>query len=962
MEIEDFKKNEEKWQKKWKEGKVFEVEANQGKKKYYITTPYPYMSGLLHLGHLFTYIAPEVISRFKRMKGFDVLFKFGFHCTGSPIVTAARKVEEGDENQIQSLKQMEIPDKEIPKFAKPEYWVEYFPKETLKDLYSMGFSVDPRYTFITTSLNPPYNKMIEWQFRKLKEKGFVKKGKHPVVWCTKCNSPVGDHARAEGEGETPQKYLLVKHRLEDGRFIVSATLRPDTILGITNLYVNPDAEYLEIEIETKKGKETWVLGENAVQKLIEQDWKLEKKKTVKGSEFIGKEVTEFNDYKSIVLPATFIDPDFGTGLVHSVPSDSADDLIALWDLQKDEETCKKYGLDIAKIKELKPIEVLETGDLGGVPAEHFLKKYNVKNQNEREKLEKIKQELYKLSFYEARFGKIYQGIFGKDVVGRPVQEMKDYVWNEVISQGWGENFYELTGKVTCRCGTPSMVKVVSNQWFLEYNDSIWKTEAHKCLDNMTLYPDKIRGQFNYVIDWLDHWACTREFGLGTSLPWAQEWKIESLSDSTIQMAYCTIAKYLEHHDEYGFSVDKLNDTFFDYVFLNKGGAENVSKETAIPVKMIETMQMDFKHWYPYDFRNSAKDLIQNHLTFSIFNHVALFPEKHWQKAYVINGRVMVNNEKMSKSKGNFFTIRELYKKHGADLIRLAAANAGEGIDDANFDMDFIETGKRRLSDFHSFAEENYGKGREDMKPIDNWFESLLNKQIKETTLNLENMMFKSAVRNGFLDLGRALKWYQRRTGKMMNKSLIEKYVEAQIKMLAPFTPHFAEEMWTSIGKEGFVSNTPWPEFDESKIDSDADKGEELIENVMSDIQTVLKLAKIDEPKKLTIFVSSPWKYDLYKELDTILSKTRDFKEIISKVMAGDLKSYGKEITKILPKFIKAGSVPEVLDSEKELESLKAAKDFLQGEYDCIVEVIKADETDNPRAMKASPGKPGIIAK
>ena len=87
------------------------------------------MSGLLHLGHLFTYIAPEVVSRFKRMKGFDVLFKFGFHCTGSPIVTAAKKVEEGDENQIQSLEQMEIPDKEIPKFAKPEHWVKHFPKE-----------------------------------------------------------------------------------------------------------------------------------------------------------------------------------------------------------------------------------------------------------------------------------------------------------------------------------------------------------------------------------------------------------------------------------------------------------------------------------------------------------------------------------------------------------------------------------------------------------------------------------------------------------------------------------------------------------------------------------------------------------------------------------------------------------------------------------------------------------------
>ncbi|NOX71202.1 MAG: leucine--tRNA ligase [Candidatus Micrarchaeota archaeon] len=960
-EIVNFRKIEAKWQKKWKENKVFEVEADLGKKKYYLTTPYPYMSGLLHLGHLFTYIAPEVISRFKRMQGFDVLFKFGFHCTGSPIVTAAKKVEEGDEKQINALKKMGISDEEIPKFSNPEYWIEYFPKETLKDLLAVGFSIDPRYTFITTSLNPPYNKMIEWQFRKLREKGYVKKGKHPVVWCPKCNSPVGDHARAEGEGETPQEYLLVKHRLDDGSFIVSATLRPDTILGITNLYVNPDVEYVEIEIETPKGEEKWILGENGVQRLVEQGWKLERIGKMKGSELMGKEVTEFGDYKSIILPATFLDPNVGTGLVHSVPSDSADDLIALWNLQKDEETCKKYGLDIERIRKIKPIEVLITGDLGGNPAEYFLKKYNVKNQNEREKLDKIRAELYKLGFYSSKFGKIYEGFFDEDIVGKPVQEKMNYVKEQIIKAGWGAKFYGLTGKVVCRCGTEAIVKIVSDQWFIEYNDPEWKKKAHECLDKMTLYPEKIRQQFEYVIDWLDHWACTREFGLGTSLPWDKKWKIESLSDSTIQMAYATISKYLQHPEKYGFSVDKIGDSFFDYVFLGKGDVKEVSKETEIPEEMIERMRADFEHWCPFDFRNSAKDLIQNHLTFSIFNHVAIFPEKHWPRAYVINGRVMVNNEKMSKSKGNFFTMRELYEKHGADLIRLAAANAGEGIDDANFDMTFIETGSRRLSEFFFFAKEHYGKGRSEREPIDDWFESKINELIKQITENLENMSFKSAVKNGFVDMNRVLKWYRRRTGGRMNKELVNKFIEVQTKMLAPMTPHIAEEIWSMIGMEGFVSNVEWPEYDEEKIDPLADVAERLIENVMSDIQTVLRLAKVDKPKKLTIFISKQWKYGTFAELKKILEETRDFKEVTSRLLKGDLKAHGLEITKMLPKFLKSG-VPEFMDMEREFETLKAAEKFLENGYGCNVEVIKAEETDNPRAMKAMPGKPGMVVE
>ena len=175
-----------------------------------------------------------------------------------------------------------------------------------------------------------------------------------------------------------------------------------------------------------------------------------------------------------------------------------------------------------------------------------------------------------------------------------------------------------------------------------------KKKAHECLDSMDIIPEKLRGQFSYVLDWLNHWACAREKGLGTKLPWDEGWVIESLSDSTIQMAYATIAKYLQHPDEYNFSLENINDSFFDYVMLGKGTAEAVEKETTIPKNMVEEMRKDFTYFYPFDFRNSAKDLLQNHLSFCIFNHVALFPKKHWPKAFSINGRVLVDNEKNVK--------------------------------------------------------------------------------------------------------------------------------------------------------------------------------------------------------------------------------------------------------------------------------------------------------------------------
>ena len=956
----DFHKIEKKWQKRWEDEKAFQVERDN-RKKYYIAIVYPYMSGLLHLGHLFTYTFSEIMLRYKRMQGFNTLAKFGFHCTGTPIVAAANRVKEKEPKQIETLKKMGIPDKEIPKFAKPEYWAEYFPKETLKDAKRLGFSIDKRYSFITTDLNPPYDAFIRWQFNKLKDKGYVKKGKHPVVWCPKCNAPTGDHARAEGEGETPQEYLLFKHKLDDGRFLISATLRQDTVLGITNLFVHPDFEYLEAEVNGER----WIFGEGCLSNFKEQDFKVKITGKVKGKELIGKKTEEFGGREVLILPATFLDPKMGTGLVHSVPSDSADDLIALRDLQKDEKLMKKYGLDIKEVKSIKPISVLNTPGYGDIAADAMLKKYNVKSQNERDKLEKIKKELYKLSHYTATLNKKYKTGFSKNLEGKKVEEAKDVIKDDLIKAGYAVPYYELTGKVVCRCLTECIVKVVSNQWFIEYNNPKWKKSAHKCLDAMKIYPELVRKQFDYVIDWLKHWACTREFGLGTKLPWDKKWVIESLSDSTIQMAYGTISKYLQHPEEYGFKTDKLNDEFFDYIYLGKGDIKKVEKSTGIASKTIEIMKRDFEYFYPFDFRNSAKDLVQNHLVFCMFNHTAIFPKKYWPKAFAINGRIMVNNEKMSKSKGNFFTARELYEKHGADAVRLTATNAGEGVDDANYDMVFLETVKNKLNEIHDFIKNNYNKGRTSRLKIDAWFESKINEAIRDTTEAMENVLFKSAVKFSFLDMNRNLKWYLNRTNNKPNKELINRFIETQIILTAPFIPHFCEECWEMTGKKDFVSLAKYSKADLKKINSELDYEEELIRTIMADIRQILKLAKVEKPKKIQLFIPPAWKYDLFKKINLLLEKTQNPGEILKEIMKENkFKKFGKDISRIVPALVKDRSkIPQTITSQKdEISTLNEAIDFINKEFKADIEIISAEKSKEAKAGNAMPGKPAILVE
>ncbi|MBI2134067.1 leucine--tRNA ligase [Candidatus Woesearchaeota archaeon] len=949
----DFNRIAEKWQKKWEESKVFQSEADE-RPKFYVAIVYPYMSGLLHLGHLFTYTFSEVALRYKKMRGYNVLAKYGYHCTGTPIIAAAQRVKEGEPGQIETLKKMGINEEEIPKFADPEYWCEYFPKETLRDAKNMGFAIDERYAFRTTHLNQPYDSFITWQFNRLKEKGYVKQGRHPVVWCPKDNVPVGDHDRAEGEGETPKDFIWAKFRLKDSDLILMAgTTRPDALLGQTHLWIDPNSTYSIIRVDGEK----WVVGKEAVKKIEQQYKKPGLIGEISSSDLIGKWTKgPMVDYDAYIVPAGFIEADVGSGIVYSALEDPVD-LMEMQSIQANPDFVKKHKLDAEVVSKLKPISIINIPDLGENLGQEMLDKYKVRSPRDKQLLEEAKGELNRVVY---RKGILKQNC-GK-YAGLTVPEAQAKIKKDLIESKDAVMFYELTGKVKCRCLTDCIVKMVEDQWFIEYNDPGWKKKAHECLATMKIYPEVVRKQFDYVIDWLDHWACTREYGLGTKLPWDNKWVIESLSDSTIQMAYGTVSKYLQNPGEYGFKTDKLNDEFFDYVFLGKGNVKSVENSTGIPTGMIETMKKDFEYWYPFDFRNSAKDLVQNHLAFCIFNHVALFPEKHWPQAFAINGRIMVNNEKMSKSKGNFFTMRELYTKHGPDIVRLAAANAGEGVDDANYDMEFLETAKRKLSEHHSFINRSYGKGRKEELVIDRWLESKINENIKKATESMDNMMFKSGIFHCFLEMQRNMKWYIKRTNGSPNERIVKLYCESTVTMLAPFSPHFSEECWELMGKKGFVSNSPWPNANADSIKPELDQGEELVSGILSDIRAVIKLTKIEKPKEIKIIISQSWKYELFGQIRKIMESGKEPK--IKEILA-DMKfiQHAQEIQKFLPKMISSRKLPEAaISKEHEKKSLDEALSFMENELNSPIRIEDADSSTEQKSKQAIPGKPAILIK
>ena len=857
----NFRKMDKKWQRKWSKSKIFEANVDEKRKKFFTSIIIPYVNANMHIGHSFTYTRTDAYARFKRMQGFNTLLAEGFHATGEPILGTVERLRNNDQNQIETLKLYGATNKDLEDFKKggPEYVAKYWMKRIKETMKQMGFSVDWRRTFIT-AIDPSFSRFIEWQYNTLRKKNYVVQGTHPVIWCPKDQSPTGDHDRLKGEGESPIEYTIVKFKLDSGEIIPCATLRPETVYGVTNIWVNPEGRYVGAKVD----KETWIVGEKIVEKLKDQLHDVKIISKITAEDLIGRfAINPVNQEKIIILPASLVDPNTGTGIVMSVPAHAPYDWIGLKDLQHNKDEIRKYGLDETEVKNIKPIGLINVEGFGEFPAVDICDKMSIANQKEVEKLDKATNELYKKEFHTG----VLRDLYG-DLAGKRVSEVKGQMIEKFAEKKIFESIWEMTAPVVCRCTTPCYVKILENQWFLKFSDEEWKDSVRYAIKEMKFYPEIARQQFLNTVDWLNDKACARKSGLGTRLPWDKSWIVETLGDSTIYMAYYTIARVI---NEKKITAEKLKDEVFDFIFLEKGNSKDVAEKSKLNEKVLKEMKEEFEYFYPVDIRNSGKDLVQNHLTFYLFHHVAIFAEKFWPKAISVNGFVNVSGTKMSKSKGNIIPLKDLMDAIGSDLVRINIAASNEGLDDADWRDESVASYKARLQFLFTLVREMKKARRNSMLTIDNYLNSRMQEHIKNVTVFYEEMKFRSAVQSGLFNATNDIKWYIERLGgiKNCNKKVLKEAVSTVVKLLAPLTPHICEEMWSKIGK-GFVSAAAWPCYDEKIVDKNAVELEGIFVRVVEDLRNVLKIVG----KKNNAY--------LYVVTDKELRHLEDGKEFIRK--------------------------------------------------------------------------------
>ena len=905
----DWKSVEEKWRDRWEEQRIFQADPDIGKKKYFITVAYPYPNSPQHIGHGRTYTLADVHARYMRMKGYNVLFPMGFHYTGTPILAMARRVASQDKDLLETFdKVYHVPNGTITSFVEPVKIASYFHNEIRLGMKELGFSIDWRREFSTVDMI--YSKFISWQFRTLRKKGLIVQGSHPVGWCPNDQNPVSQHDTIGDVEPAFNEYTLIKFRLGDGYIIPTATLRPETIYGVTNLWVNPNIEYLKICLKDKD--ERWIVSKEAVKKLEFLNHKVTVESYVLGKELVGTLAKNPVTHISLPLyPALFVEADNGTGFVMSVPAHAPYDYRALEDLKNNVSLQKEFGL---RSVEVKPIAVIESDDYSGtdvIPSKQIINKFNIQDQTDTE-IEKATNELYSHEFYK---GKMLQntGKYG----GMPVSEAKDKVKSEILMSGDADIMFELINKpVRCRCGTRCVVKLLNDQWFLNYGDTKWKNLAHECVNNMEIVPEEIRQEFNYVLDWLRERACARKTGLGTKLPWDQDWIIESLSDSVIYMAYYILAKYV--NDKSIIDVNNLKDSVFDYVLLGRGNIVEVASECNISTALLEQIRQEFTYFYPVDSRHSGRDLVPNHLSFFIFGHVAIFDRENWPKQIVVNGSVLMDGRKMSKSLGNIIPLRDAIKEHSADAIRLAMLISAELLQDADFSFDTVKGVRSKLQDIYdmgiessTYSSQSQIKGAKiNEELVDRWLLSRLQRTVADTTMSMDKLRVREAAHNIIYSLDHDLQWYEKRVKakKRENSSVqytLSSFLNTRIRILAPFAPFISEEVWEKIDNSSTsIIFAGWPSADEDKIDIVAEESEQLIMNLIFDLQKIVKVTRIN-PKKIIFYTAARWKLKVYNKIlsSVFLKSNPNFGDIMKQLIKDPETTKAKNDSNMVRKMI-----------------------------------------------------------
>ena len=736
----NFKKIEPKWQKKWEEQQAFKAVDGSDKPKFYGLVEFPYPSGAgMHVGHIKAYSSIEVLSRKRRMQGYNVLFPIGFDAFGLPTENYAIKT---------NTHPREITDQNIAKFT--------------NQLKSVGFSFD--WSRVIDTTQEDFYKWTQWIFLKMFENGLVFRDKTLVNYCPSCKVVLSNEDSQGGKCDICHSDVIQKSKdvwylritqyadkllegLEDvdypanikqqqvnwigkstGAFVNFAvdgidetlqiyTTRPDTLFGVTFMVIAPEHPLINKYADRITNMdEIKAYREECAKKTEFERTQLVKEKT--GVCIQGLEgVNPVNGKKIPIYIADYVMMGYGTGAIMAVPAHD----------QRDYDFAKKFGIDIIQVIKGGDIEKeAYTGD-GEMINSDFLNGYT----NKKDSIKRMLEELEKKGIGKA-------GVQYK---------MKDWAFNR--QRYWGEPI----PIVHCpQCGDVAVpyeelpLRLPKIKDFQPGEDG--QSPLAKIDSFVNCKCPKCGGDAKRETDTMPQWAGSSWYFL----------------------------RYVDPHN-----TEALAD------------------------------RKKMEYWMPVDWYNGGMEHVTRHMIYSRFWHHFLYdmgivntPEPYAKRS--AQGMILGSDgDKMSKSKGNVVDPLDIVNEYGADALRTYVLFMGDYGAAAPWNDSSVRGCKRfleRVAGLTDIMTE---------EPAAKDMEVKIHKAIKKVSSDIEAMKFNTAIACLMTLINEIYA-----VGKISKDDLV-----IFIKLLCPFAPHLCEEIWETIGGEGLLSLSQWPEYEESKTVEDS---------------------------------------------------------------------------------------------------------------------------------------------
>lgn len=774
----NFSEIEKKWQTKWAEGDVFKVTEDPDKEKYYVLEMFPYPSGKLHMGHVRNYSIGDVLARFKKMKGFNVLHPMGWDSFGLPAENAA-----------------------IKHGVEPSKWTWENIGEMREQLKELGLSYD--WDREVATCHPDYYKWMQWIFIQFYKKGLAYKKENPVNWCPSCQTVLANEQVVDGKCERC-KTLVGKKDLSQWYFKITDyaerlldnleelpgwpnkvklmqknwigksigaevtfeidgfdkgldvfTTRPDTLYGVTYMVMAPEHPYLKELVAGSEYEEPVNAYVDKVQHMSD----IERTSTTneKTGQFTGRyAINPLTGKKVPIFISDYVLMDYGTGAIMAVPAHD----------QRDFDFAKKFDLEIIPVVDSDDPEV-DVYDLKAAFAAEgtMINSEMFNGMNNKEAIEKI------IDYLEEK--KI-----GKKSINYKLRD-----WLISRQRYWG---------------TPIPM--------IHCDDCGWVPEKEENLPVLLPADVQFTGKGESPLATSKTFVNTTCPVCGKPARRELDTMDTFLDSSWYFLRYCdpknTEAPFSKEKVDYWMNVDQ-------YI----GGVEHA---------ILHLMYARFFQMALYDLGLvSTEEPFKNLLT---------------------QGMVIKDGAKMSKSLGNVVSPAEIIDKYGADTARLFilfAAPPERELDWSDKGVEgsfrFINRVYRMVYDFsqnYSEVPESYEISGDVDKNMAYW----LNYAIKKVSDDIgERFNFNTAI-STIMELVNEMYRYKEGT---VNPGLFGAAIKDLIIMLAPFVPHVTEEMWEHLGYEGSVHDQNWPEYDEKALVKDT---VEIVVQVNGKIKEKLDIA------------------------------------------------------------------------------------------------------------------------